>query len=115
MTPGRLLDLAVTVTRVAATGAQDAYGNPTPVTTTAGPFRGHAWLVGANERTVDQDLQVQEWRVVLEAAAAGLVDGGDRLTFSGHTWEVIGPPWPLTNPRTGESSHVQLAARRSEG
>lgn len=113
MDPRRLFNLSVTITRRGPSGTVDEYGNPTTTTTTAGPYAGNAWQASATERTTDANTQAEEWRVVLEVAAAGQVDGADALTFGGKTFEVLGTPWLAVNPRTNEPSHLEMAARRT--
>lgn len=115
MKPDRLLNELVLVTRRTAGGPLDEYGNPTTSETTLGPYNGYAWLLNADERTSDANLQSEEWKVVLEAAAADQVRGADRVTVGSAVFEVIGPPWTVKNPRTSVVSHVELAARRTDG
>lgn len=115
MKPDRLLNDLVLVTRRTAGGSLDEYGNPTTVETTIGPYNGYAWLLSADERTSDANLQSEEWKVVLGSAAADRVHGADQVTVGSAVFEVIGPPWTVKNPRTGAVSHVELAARRTDG
>lgn len=114
MTPTRLLNQYVLVTRRTAVG-MDEYGNPTTGTTTLGPYMGYAWLLSANERTADANLQTQEWKLVVDAGAADQIKGADQVSVNSALYEVIGPPWTVSNPRTGMVSHVEVALRRTDG
>ena len=50
----------------------------------------------ATEDTANTDQQSQEWKVLLPAGTA--VDGHDLITVGSLVLEVIGPPWPGTEP-----------------
>lgn len=109
---GRLLKIPVTVTRVASTGAEDDFGDPTEETTTA-TYRGWAWQTSRTDETASTDLQVQEWRLALHRSAAGNIDGGDRVTYEGVEFEVFGPPWIARNPRTQRVEYVEATIRKA--
>jgi hypothetical protein len=108
----RLLNLTASVTRVVRDGTEDAFGDPTETTLTA-TYR--CWLAqaGADEATVNQDVQREDFALYLEAGASGGIDGTDRVTVGGVEYEVVGPPWSAINPRTGQTTHVVATIRRT--
>lgn len=112
MDPTRLLTQTCTITRVAMTGTDDAFGDPTEQTTTATYV---CWLhqVGRGEQTANANTQTEMWSMYLDPAADGLVDGGDRATIDGVTYELDGPPWAAHNPRTGDITHLEVGLRRT--
>lgn len=63
------------------------------------------------EDTANTDQQVERWRLYLVPAAAGQVSGSARATVQGDTYELIGPPWAATHPRTGQVTHVEATMR----
>jgi len=114
--PDGLLWRDVTVEHLAPGGETDEYGNPIDTVRVSGVFKGYAWLVKDDERTVAGDVTTQEWRLVLEANAGRRIGSPDRVTVEGDRFEVIGLPWIVTNPRAkGSVSHVEVTIRRSDG
>ena len=113
MNVGRLLRHPVTVERVAATGAADAFGDPTLETTQA-RYRGWLWQEQRGDLdTAGRDLSFEQWKVALDPSAAGQIAAGDRVIFDGITYEVEGPPWSATNPRTQRVEYVEATLRRT--
>lgn len=116
MNPLRLLPLTATVAQVDQTGPPDAFGDPTEVTTIA-TFRCWIWRGQAEsavtESTANENVQSDQYRIALEPAAAGEIDGHDRVTVDGLTYEVDGPTWPALNPRTNQITHVEGIIRRT--
>jgi len=50
----------------------------------------------------------------LAFVAAGIsLDGWTAITANGHRYEVIGPPWEVTNARTGQTDHIEATIRRT--
>jgi hypothetical protein len=43
------------------------------------------------------------------------IDAGDAVVIEGETFEIIGEPWVVNNPRTGVVSHIQADAKKSNG
>lgn len=113
MNVARLLTSTATVTGVADTGADDLFGDPTESTTTA-TFA--CWLhqEQRSEETANTDTQRERWTLYLDASAAGLVDGGDRVTVDDVVYEMDGPSWPALNPRTQVVTHVECTVRRTQ-
>lgn len=107
--PERLMTRTGTLVSITE-GALDGYGNPTEVET---------------ETTVRYELQQQirdetgppaawlidTWRLFLPAGTD--VHGVDRfIDDRGAEFEFDGPPWPVHNPRTGRTSHVEATLKR---
>ena len=110
MSIGALLTLACTITHAAPSGAADEYGDPTEQTFSSDTTC-HLEQVAAREETSGRDTQTEDWRLFLPAETT--IDGGDRVTVDGYgTFEALGPPWPVHNPRTRTVSHVECRARR---
>lgn len=110
----RLIRQDITVRRVTRTGAPDEMGDPTEeVTETVYPRAGYAWQTSRDDRTSNQDLQVEEWRCVLHRRLEGLIDGTDRLVIEGIEFELDGPPWPARNPRTSRIEFLEATIRRT--
>jgi hypothetical protein len=111
----RLLTLAAVVTNPEAVGEdtpKDAFGDPTPAPADPLAFRGWYEQAQRSEDTAGADQQSEKWRVYLEPAAAGQVDGSASVAFAGVSFELDGPPWPATNPRTTQVTHVEATAKR---
>lgn len=108
----RMLTRDFTVIDVEDTGMRDEFGDATEQTTPAGPFK--CWLsqTARTEETANADTQAQTWDLYLEAAADGHVDGSSRGTVDGVTYELVGPPWPARNARTGRLEYVEATVRK---
>lgn len=117
MNASRLMTREAIITRrsVPADPDVDEYGNPQLEEST---IRVSCELQQASrsEQTVDADWQIGDWNLYL--AATDLdgneteIEGSDVVTIDGVDYEVIGPPWPARNPRTGALSHVEARVRR---
>lgn len=120
MDPTRLFTLTATITHVEADPSDpDEYGNPgetTTETTTACELQ----QVQRSENTIDSAAQSEDWVLFLdpigEDEGGYLVEveleGSDRVVVSGLAYEVIGPPWPARNPRTGVITHIEARVRQ---
>jgi hypothetical protein len=127
MNPAALLTLTGTVTQVDRTGPRDIFGDRTEQTTT-GPstsgsgsgsgddgtltFKCWIWQTLRDENTVGGNVQAETYKIALEAAAETHIDGGDRITVRGVTYEFDGPPWPAFHPRLRRVTHVEADIRR---
>ena len=89
--------------------AADAYGDPTWSETSTSA------LCYAEQLTAfepgDPHYQAEEWRIILDAAV--VLDGLDAIEVDSVRFEVVGPPWYATDPRTNVAHHVELRARRT--
>jgi len=105
----RFLVLEGTLTRT-TDGDPDAYNVPTEETTTSTVL---CWLMQANADESTRDANLQSEDVVVYLPAGTEVTGRDRITISGATYELQGPPWHAANPLQGGAvAFVQAAARR---
>ena len=57
------------------------------------------------------EVQQEDWLVMLPAGTT--VNGLDKITVGSLVLEVVGPPWPVRNPRTQSESHVECNARKA--
>lgn len=108
--PTHLLNMTATITTVAHTGAEDGYGVPAEVTTTSAV---RCWI-HQTRRADDAGpvaTQDQTWEAYFPAGT--VFGGGDRVTVNGSAYEVDGPPWEATNPRTGRDVMVVATLRRT--
>lgn len=76
-------------------------------------YRGYLEHTSSQEITDDRDTRVSDWLVVLPATAA--LTALDRVQEGGRTFEVVGAPERVYNPRTGVTSHVEARLRLVEG
>lgn len=108
----RLLRLVGTVTPSDPGETVDTFGDP--VVEDGDPIIVRCWLEQTVrvEDTANRDQQAETYTLYLEAAAASTVDGSSRITIDGFTYELDGPPWAATNPRTGRVSHLVATGRR---
>ncbi len=113
MDAGRLLKMTIVVTRRAPGTVPDEMGDPTVVDAAPVEYRGWIWQDTANEETANTGVALEQFRLVLHKSAAGLIDSGDRVSHLGTTYEVFGPPWTATNPRTNEVEYVYATVRRT--
>jgi hypothetical protein len=107
--PTRLMSQTATVTHVADTGAVDPYGNPTEVTTVATSKCYLSFVPGSEVE--GEAIQVQTPVLFLPPDAA--IDGGDRITVDGITYEVDGVPAVHFNPRLRRTTHIQANLKRA--
>lgn len=115
MNVARLLTLDAVVTNPEAVDEdtpKDAFGDPAPTPADPLTFKGWYEQIQRSEDTASTDQQSEKWRVFLEPAAAGQVDGSASVAFAGAGFELDGPPWAATNPRTTQVTHVEATAKR---
>ena len=106
-----LLTLPLTVTRRTGGVVSDELGNETPATETPETV---GELQQLRSEETNGDVTVTDWRLFLPAGTG--LDTGDAVTLEdGRTFEVVGDPWPVRDPRTGEDSHVEAVLRRAGG
>lgn len=110
MNPARLMTLDVTIVHVTSAGAADDYGDPTEQTTET-TVKGEKQQTGSDERTRDANIGVDTEDLYLAPTAT--IDAGDRVRIAGTTYELIGPPWTVRHPRTGETTHIEARIRRT--
>jgi len=121
----RLLRQPIVVEHTTQDGPPDGMGDPTEQTTWT-RFLGYVWQVGADETTANQQVETERWKLAIERGAAGNLDAGDRIIAggvlddagelvpgTGEPFNVAGPPWPVTNPRTQLVEYVTAELDRS--
>lgn len=115
MNVARLLTLTAVVTNpvvVDEDTPHDEMGDPVAAPADPLTFKGWYEQVLRSEDTANTDQQTEKWRLYLEPAAAGQVDGSATVEIGGGGFEMDGPPWEATNPRTGQVTHVEATMRR---
>lgn len=108
MTLASLMNQACTITTRTASATTDRYGNPTD-TEAATSTVCYCEQRQRSENTVDANTQSEDWLVMLPAGTD--VAGNDLITVGSLRLEVVGPPWPVRNPRVQAQSHVECNAR----
>lgn len=76
-------------------------------------YKGYLEHTTSQEITEDRDTFVSDWLVVLPVTAA--INGKDRVQEGGRTFEVVGKPEQVFNPRVGAVSHIEARLRLVEG
>lgn len=91
----------------------DIYGNPSSRETRV-ELVCEVQQRGRRESTDREDIGNGDWFVILPAGTEALQ--GDALELEdGAVLELVGPPWPARNPRTGIEHHVECTAQRTVG
>lgn len=112
MSLDRLLSQPLTIERRSGT-TTDQYGNEVPATTASVLIVGYLEQTAATEVEVDRQTFVSDWLAVLPAGVD--IDGSDRIVYAGTTYEVIGKPHHVWNPRRKATSHVEARLREVTG
>jgi hypothetical protein len=102
-----LINQACTIT-TRTEGAKDRMGDPTLTESTTAAVC-YCEQRQRSETTVNGDVQAQEWLVMFPVGTA--VAGSDLVTVGTLVLEVVGPPWPVRNPRTQTQSHIEATCR----
>lgn len=92
-------------------GAPDRYGNPTDTETI------HVTRCYAEQRSTvaagpEQQILQGRWKMTFPPETP--IDGWAAVKLGTRTFEVIGFPWYVRNPRTGAISHVEADLETSE-
>lgn len=120
MDPTRLFTLTATITHVESDPDDpDEYGNPGTIETEI-TAACELQQVTRLEGSVDSGRQAEDWVVFVDPMGEDEggylieveLEGSDRVEIDGRTYELIGPPWPVRNPRTGVVTHIEAQARR---
>jgi hypothetical protein len=107
--PDEYMTQPCTITHVDHDGAEDRYGDPTETTTTTEAL---GWLTQPT-RDDDTDRTNQQRELWVGYFPAGTVlDGSDRVTVAGETFEVRGPPSRPFNPLTNSVAYVEATLIR---
>lgn len=91
-------------------GSQDVYGNELEGEATA---TGDCSLQQQQRAEGGDGLSDTRWLLVLPAGT--VIDTGDAVKVDGRRYELVGEPWPVTDPRTQTVSHVECTVRRAAG
>lgn len=83
----------------------DEYGNEVPSTTSTVTTAGYLEQTTATEITVDRETYVTDWLAVLFADVE--LDASDRIVYGSSTFEVVGSPHRVWNPRTRRTHHLE--------
>lgn len=111
MNPVRLMTNTATITHVEVDEDNpDEYNNPGEATTTTTALC-ELQQTRRDETHDDSAVQGETWNLYLVPTAT--IDGGDRATVDGVTYEVLGPPWRARHPRTGVVTHIEATVRRA--
>lgn len=109
MNVDRLLTLEATVSTVTDSTA-DRYNDPTETATTS-TVPCYLEQRRTTDETTGLSVASADWLGIFPASVA-LTDR-DRLAVAGSTYQVYGDPWPVHDPRTGTTSHVEANLRRT--
>lgn len=100
---------------------RDRYNNPVLEDVDL-ELRGHFEQKSASEDRVDTEAGAEEWLVMLPATYVADADSDTYLelpldnvagvTVGELELELIGPPWPVNNPRLRRVSHLEARGRR---
>lgn len=110
MTVATLLNQACTITSRTDAATVDRYGNPDRTETTADTVC-YAEQRTRNENTGEDAVAGEDWLVMLPVGTT--VDTADKITVGSLVLEVTGPPWPVHNPRTQSTSHIECTCRKA--
>lgn len=112
MTFAALLNQPITVERRGVTGT-DAYRSEVLGTVTTYTTVGYLEQTAAVEVIVDRETYTSEWLLVLPSGS--FIDANDRVVYGGVTYEVIGPPHRVWNPRIASEHHVEARLKATSG
>ena len=103
-----LLTRTVTIRHTTEGTTLDDYGNPVKVVVTS---TSNGEIQQRTRREEDQIVPTEDWLLILPADAT--IDTNDTIVVDGLTFEAIGPPWPVWNPRLGATSHLEVTVRKT--
>lgn len=92
---------------------RDVYGNLAPVEADPVETVGYLEQTDATEILVDRETYISNWLIILPAGTA--VDAGDRVEALGKSFEIIGDPREVWNPRLQVVGQIELRARETSG
>lgn len=108
MSLNNLMRQPVTIQKI--TGTLDEYGNTIPAALSA-PVAALGYLEQSEstENMDDRDTVATGFKAWFPLGTD--VTAYDRVNFGTQTFEVIGAPWTVFNPRTGVESHLEAALK----
>ena len=107
----RLLGDVVTIKT--PTTSTDVYGSTQFVYTSGTDYPARMQQTTGVEVTRDRDTQVSDWLLFLNPDA--VISGDSRVVFNGSTFEVLGPPYVVSTPRTVGPHHIEARLRHVTG
>lgn len=107
-----LTDLLSVPTTIVRRSEDDEGFDPSPTEVLAETV-GELQQVQRSEPVAEGELSVTTWLLVLPAGTD--IRTGDAVIAEGETYEVIGAPWAVRNPRTRLESHTEASLRRTAG
>lgn len=115
MTVETLLTRSVTLLTRTKSGTDD-YGN-TQWDTTEREVQGELQRVQQGEGDEPGsagEFSATEWRLFLSAADGPAVVTSDAVEVDGATYEVVGAPWAVWDPKRGQVHHVEVALKAAQ-
>lgn len=88
--------------------ARDEYGNVVPSATTS-TTRCYMAQQSRLELGLD-NVEKERWAAYFPGDL--LLDANDRVSVAGGDYEVIGQPWPVVHPATGDVDHLEATLER---
>lgn len=110
MTLAGLLNQTCTITTRTDAATKDRYGNPDQTEATVSTVC-YAEQRQRTEASGEGLVAIEEWLVMLPVGTT--VDAADKITVGTLALEVVGPPWPVRNPRTQSTSHLECTCRKA--
>lgn len=111
MTAETLMSRTGTLISVTESTDEDVYGNLEDAETETA-VRYELQQTQRDETGDPGSWQIGTWRLFVPAGTP--VAGVDRfIDDQGAAYSFEGPPWPVHNPRTGRTSHIEATLRQS--
>lgn len=109
MDPTRLMNIPATLTPYAPSAFPDEYNDDdlepgTPVDTVC-------WFEQTARAENDTDNTFED-TFTLYLPPDLTVNPDDQITVGDDTFQIVGPPWTVTHPRTTQVTHLQATGRR---
>ena len=105
MSVGDLMTQTVSLERTTSI-TRDELGAAEPASGTSTSVQAYVEPRTSEEDENTRASQLGEWRAFLPAGTD--VTGWDRLVYGARTFDIVGPPRPVYNPRAASESHVEL-------
>lgn len=106
----QLLNLPVTIVRRQSSGSTDELGNATSSET---EVEATAEIQQRQRGEHDDAVAQSDWIGFFHPDED--IDSSDRVVCDLGTFEVIGDPWPVRNPRGQAVSHIEASLNRTAG
>lgn len=113
MTITALMNQPVDIIRRTISGTADEYGNTPTVEADPVETVGYLEQTDATEVLVDRETYISDWLIVLPSGTP--VDSSDRIEALGRSFEIIGDPREVWNPRLQVVGQIEIRAREVNG